>query len=106
MITEHPEAAQTLSQSGDELKRQLQQNGTALLRLDIESSGQQRSGQQDQTGSAPDSTGSGSGAGSSDEDATMRTAPSPRHPPSDPCGLRARERARLRRAPQTQGPLT
>ena len=45
MVTEHPEAAQTLSQSGDDLKRQLQQNGTALLRLDIESSGQQRSGQ-------------------------------------------------------------
>ena len=69
VVTEHPEAAQTLSQSSDDLKRQLQQNGTALLRLDIESSGHQRSGEQDQTGSAPGSTGSGSSAGSSDEDA-------------------------------------
>ena len=57
VITEHPEAAQTLAQSGGDLKRQLQQNGTALLRLDIESSGQQRSGEQ-QAGSTP---GSGSG---------------------------------------------
>ena len=60
VITEHPEAAQTLAQSGGDLKRQLQQNGTALLRLDIESSGQRRSGEQ-QAGSAPGS-GSGSGA--------------------------------------------
>jgi flagellar hook-length control protein FliK len=58
VITEHPEAAQTLAQSSGDLKRQLQQNGTALLRLDIESSGQQRSGDQ-QAGSTP---GSGSGA--------------------------------------------
>ena len=51
VVTEHPEAAQTLSQGGDDLKRQLQQNGTALLRLDIESSGQQRSGRDGQAGS-------------------------------------------------------
>jgi len=66
VVTEHPEAAQTLSQNGDDLKRQLQQNGTALLRLDIESSGQQRSGQQDQTGSATGSD-SGSSAGSGED---------------------------------------
>jgi flagellar hook-length control protein FliK len=60
VITEHPEAAQTLAQSGGDLKRQLQQNGTALLRLDIESSGQERSGDQ-QAGSMP-GFGSGSGA--------------------------------------------
>ncbi len=64
VVTEHPEAAQTLSQSGDDLKRQLQQNGTALLRLDIESSGQQRSGSDGQGGTAQgsgetDATGSG-----------------------------------------------
>jgi flagellar hook-length control protein FliK len=62
VITEHPETAQTLAQSGGDLKRQLQQNGTALLRLDIESSGQQRSGER-QAGSTPGS-GSGSGSGS------------------------------------------
>jgi flagellar hook-length control protein FliK len=66
VVTEHPEAAQTLAQGAGDLKRQLQQNGTALLRLDIESSGQQRSGQ-DQTGSAP---GSGSADSRSGGDAT------------------------------------
>jgi flagellar hook-length control protein FliK len=73
VVTEHPEAAQTLSQGGDDLKRQLQQNGTALLRLDIESSGQQRSGRDGQAGSTAGSDGSGScngsGSGSGDEDA-------------------------------------
>jgi flagellar hook-length control protein FliK len=70
VVTEHPEAAQTLSQGGDDLKRQLQQNGTALLRLDIESSGQQRSERDGQAGgnepTRPD--GSGSASGSGDED--------------------------------------
>jgi flagellar hook-length control protein FliK len=73
VVTEHPEAAQTLSQSGDDLKRQLQQNGTALLRLDIESSGQQRSGQQDQGASASSAgstdSSSRSADGTTDEDA-------------------------------------
>jgi flagellar hook-length control protein FliK len=69
VVTEHPEAAQTLAQGGGDLKRQLQQNGTALLRLDIESSGQQRSGQ-DQTGSAPGSGSSGSADSRSGGDAT------------------------------------
>jgi len=72
VVTEHPEAAQTLSQGGDDLKRQLQQNGTALLRLDIESSGQQGAGRDGHAGSAAGSdgsgSGSGSGAGSPDED--------------------------------------
>src|SRR6202012_5203100 len=68
VVTEHPEAAQTLSQACDDLKRQLQQNGTALLRLDIESSGQQRSGQQDQTGSAPASSDSAAGSGNGSGD--------------------------------------
>jgi flagellar hook-length control protein FliK len=72
VITEHPEAAQTLSQGGDDLKRQLQQNGTALLRLDIESSGQQGAGRDAQAGSTSGSDGSNSGSGgngSGDEDA-------------------------------------
>ncbi len=69
VITEHPEAADTLSQGGDDLRRQLQQNGTNLVRLDIQSSNQQqRSSTQEQAGTA-------SGAGSSrgddgDEDGT------------------------------------
>jgi flagellar hook-length control protein FliK len=76
VVTEHPEAAQTLSQGGDDLKRQLQQNGTALLRLDIESSGQQRSGrdgQADSTSGSHDSD-SGSNSGSADEDAANAAA--------------------------------
>jgi hypothetical protein len=38
VIAEHPEAAQTLAQNGDDLRRSLQQSGMTLLRLDIESS--------------------------------------------------------------------
>jgi flagellar hook-length control protein FliK len=82
VITEHPEAAQTLSQSGDDLKRQLQQNGTHLLRLDIESSGQQRSGRDGQAGStsgSDDTNPARPGSGSADEDGaddgTAQTSP-------------------------------
>jgi flagellar hook-length control protein FliK len=76
VITEHPEAAQTLSQSGDDLKRQLQQNGTALLRLDIESSGQQRSGSDGQGGTAQGSgeTDAGASGASADGDADATTS--------------------------------
>jgi flagellar hook-length control protein FliK len=79
VVTEHPEAAQTLSQGGDDLKRQLQQNGTHLLRLDIESSGQQRSGRDGQADSTSGSNDSdparpGSNSGSSDEDAANAAA--------------------------------
>ncbi|HEY1567047.1 MAG TPA: flagellar hook-length control protein FliK, partial [Solirubrobacteraceae bacterium] len=70
VVTEHPEAAQTLSQAGDDLKRQLQQNGTALLRLDIESSGQHGASRDGQAGSTD---GSGNGTGSGDEDAADAT---------------------------------
>jgi flagellar hook-length control protein FliK len=78
VVTEHPEAAQTLAQGGGDLKRQLQQNGTALLRLEIESSGQQRSGQ-DQTGAAPGSgsaasNGSRSGGDATDDGSTNEAA--------------------------------
>jgi flagellar hook-length control protein FliK len=81
VITEHPEAAHTLSQSGDDLKRQLQQNGTTLLRLDIESSGQQRSGRDGQAGSASDSNDSGSGTGTADEEAADAVAGTSADPP-------------------------
>jgi flagellar hook-length control protein FliK len=77
VITEHPEAAQMLSQGGDDLKRQLQQNGTALLRLDIESSGQQPSGGDEQAGSAPGSSDSDPArpdSGSADEGAADAVA--------------------------------
>ena len=77
VVTEHPEAAQTLSQGGDDLKRQLQQNGTALLRLDIESSGQQRSGRDGQAGSASNDSDAGNGTGSADEDGTATRWPRP-----------------------------
>ena len=86
VVTEHPEAAQTLSQSGDDLKRQLQQNGTALLRLDIESSGQQRSGQRrTRPAPTPGSTRPTLGRGRQRRGRpTTRTAPSPLTPPFRP----------------------
>ena len=59
VVTEHAEAAQTLAQNGDDLRRSLQQNGTHLLRLDIESSDQQRSEAQEET--SPTSTDGGNG---------------------------------------------
>ncbi len=74
VITEHPEAAQTLAQGGDDLKRQLQQNGTALLRLDIESSGQQRSGREGEAGSAAGSNDSGSGSNTGSADGAADAA--------------------------------
>jgi flagellar hook-length control protein FliK len=84
VVTERPEAAQTLSQSGDDLKRQLQQNGTALLRLDIESSGRERSGQQGQAEGAAGSSSTGSPSGAADgaaddEGAAEALAPTPLH---------------------------
>ncbi|HLI58307.1 MAG TPA: flagellar hook-length control protein FliK [Solirubrobacteraceae bacterium] len=39
VITAHPEAAQTLQASSDELRRSLEQSGAALLSLDISTSG-------------------------------------------------------------------
>jgi flagellar hook-length control protein FliK len=79
VVTEHPEAAQTLSQGGDDLKRQLSQNGTALLRLDIETSDGQRSRQQNQAG---DASGSGS-SGSGNSGATAGTGEEPAIDPVD-----------------------
>jgi flagellar hook-length control protein FliK len=72
VVTEHPEAAQTLSQGGDDLKRQLQQNGTTLLRLDIESSDRDRAGQQGETdgaaGSSSQASESGTATDTADDD--------------------------------------
>jgi flagellar hook-length control protein FliK len=72
VVTEHPEAARALAQSGDDLRRSLSQSGTPLLRLDIESSDQRRSAAQQQA--------SGSGASGrhsaddTDEDDTVDAA--------------------------------
>jgi flagellar hook-length control protein FliK len=41
VVADHPEAAQALARAGDELRRQLEQNGTHLQRLDISTTGGQ-----------------------------------------------------------------
>ena len=82
VVTDHPEAAQTLSQGGDELKRQLQQNGTVLLRLDIESSGHQGSGSR----SRPD---------------RRRARPARARPPAPSPPMRTQSAMRRQRPPQT-----
>jgi flagellar hook-length control protein FliK len=41
VVADHPEAAQALARGGEELRRQLEQNGTHLLRLDISTAGGQ-----------------------------------------------------------------
>jgi len=41
IVADHPDAAQTLAQGGDDLRRSLQQAGIALARLDIETCDQQ-----------------------------------------------------------------
>jgi len=55
IVADHADAAQTLTQGGDELRRSLQEAGIPLARLDIEASGQQ-------SASNPDA-GAGAGAG-------------------------------------------
>ena len=50
VIAEHPEAAQTLAQNGDDLRRSLQQSGMTLLRLDIGSSDRRDAPAQQQPG--------------------------------------------------------
>jgi flagellar hook-length control protein FliK len=64
VITAHPEAAQTLQASSDELKRSLQQNGTTLLRLDISTSGR---GDHQSAGEQNRSSSTGAGAGEDEE---------------------------------------
>jgi flagellar hook-length control protein FliK len=65
VVTEHPEAAKLLAQNGEDLRRSLQQNGSTLLRLDIESSDQRRSSAQQQA--AASFTGSGRPGGTDDD---------------------------------------
>ncbi|HET8977541.1 MAG TPA: flagellar hook-length control protein FliK [Solirubrobacteraceae bacterium] len=67
VVAAHPEAAQMLSQHGDDLRRSLQQNGALLLRLDIESSNERRPGAQ--RGSGTSSATGRSGGASQDRDA-------------------------------------
>jgi flagellar hook-length control protein FliK len=47
VVTEHPEAAQTLAEHSDDLRQSLERSGTTLLRLDIETSDQHRSTEQE-----------------------------------------------------------
>jgi flagellar hook-length control protein FliK len=60
VITEHPDAAATMNQNADDLRRQFASHGMALLRLDIESSDKRN-------GSGQDGAGSGSGADDGDD---------------------------------------
>jgi flagellar hook-length control protein FliK len=65
VVTERPETAAALSQSSDDLRQSLQQNGTQLLRLDIESQDQQRSSAQQQP--APSRSGSSGNSGDGEQ---------------------------------------
>jgi flagellar hook-length control protein FliK len=67
VIAEHPEAAQTLAQNGDDLRRSLQQSGMTLLRLDIESSDRRDASAQQHAG--PGGSASRTGTGT-EEDGT------------------------------------
>jgi flagellar hook-length control protein FliK len=65
VVTEHAEAAQTLADHSDDLRQSLEQSGTTLLRLDIETSDRRGSAPQEQpTGT----TGSGSSHGGDPEE--------------------------------------
>jgi flagellar hook-length control protein FliK len=66
VITAHPEAARTLQAGSDDLKRSLEQNGTALLRLDISTSGR---GDREPT-EQPDGSSSSGAIGADEDDPT------------------------------------
>ncbi len=66
VIADHPEAAQTLAQHGDELRRSLAQAGTTLLALDIESSDRRDTAARQQPG-AGESSARGSGPAGEDD---------------------------------------
>jgi flagellar hook-length control protein FliK len=75
VVTEHPEAAQTLADNSDDLRRSLQQNGTNLLRLDIHSSDQRRSSaQQSETGAGSAGSSAGDGDETGGDDLTVGAA--------------------------------
>jgi flagellar hook-length control protein FliK len=69
VIAEHPEAAQTLAQNGDDLRRSLQQSGITLLRLDIGSSDQRDAPAEQQPGAGGSASRTGTGTGT--DDATL-----------------------------------
>jgi flagellar hook-length control protein FliK len=71
VIAEHPEAAQTLAQNGDDLRRSLQQSGMTLLRLDIESSDRRDPSAQQQPGAGGASSRAVAGAGTNEDDGTL-----------------------------------
>lgn len=52
VVTEHPEAAEALAQGSDQLRQSLQQAGTPLLRLEIQTAGQQSAAPQQQRSGA------------------------------------------------------
>jgi flagellar hook-length control protein FliK len=66
VIAEHPEAAQTLAQNGDDLRRSLQQSGMTLLRLDIESSDRRDASAQPQPGAGGSASRAAAGTGTDD----------------------------------------
>jgi flagellar hook-length control protein FliK len=71
VIAEHPEAAQTLAQNGDDLRRSLQQSGMTLLRLDIESSDRRDASAQPQPGAGGSASRAGTGTGNGNGDGTL-----------------------------------
>ena len=108
VITEHPEAAQTLSQGSDDLSAS--SSRTAPTSCASTSSPPASSARPDGQAASPrrrPPDGSSSASGSADEDAAdERHGPTSPDTPFTPFGLRARQRARLRRAPPKRGPLT
>jgi flagellar hook-length control protein FliK len=72
VVTEHAEAAQTMADHSDDLRQSLEQSGTTLLRLDIETSDQRRSAAQEQTdGSAGGGSSRGDAADADGDDLTV-----------------------------------
>ncbi|HLH65884.1 MAG TPA: flagellar hook-length control protein FliK [Solirubrobacteraceae bacterium] len=70
VVTAHPEAAETLMRSSDDLRQSLAQSGATLLRLDIHSSDGRRSGperQGAQEQAAPRRPAAAGGAGDGDQ---------------------------------------
>ena len=65
VIADHPEAAQALATHGEELRQSLSQSGTALLRLDISTTGDQHR----PAAGGTDGEGSSARSGTGDQDA-------------------------------------
>jgi flagellar hook-length control protein FliK len=69
VVAEHSAAAQTMQQGGDDLRRSLQSSGMTLLRLDIETRGDQRGS----AGENGRTAGSGSGQPGADDEPAATT---------------------------------